>query len=60
MDRGHPSDRFAVTIPAARSGLRHVLGGDLPKDEWFTGDAGWLHDVRRSTNGDLHAATWTT
>ncbi|HEX2073653.1 MAG TPA: glycosyltransferase family 2 protein [Geodermatophilus sp.] len=134
-------DWFAVTVPATRSGLSHVLDGDLPKSEWFTGDpspllshsdgeihtvipgrplgpapevvgalaaagvhvhvysekaqaqmsdwvaavrhhaprhlhlhaqvdqqdwvaefsrydAGWLHDVRSTNRGDLHAATW--
>lgn len=134
-------DWFGLTVPATRSGLSHVLDGDLPKSEWFSSersallsesdgdvhtvipgrpmgpppeligelagggihvhvygekvqaqmrdwvnavrlraprhlhlhpqvdqqrwvtefsqyDAGWLHDIRSTNHGDLHAATW--
>jgi hypothetical protein len=44
-------DWFGVTVPATRTGLRHVLDGDLPKAEWLTGERSPLLS---DGDGDVH------
>jgi hypothetical protein len=44
-------DWFAATVPDTRSGLSHVLDGDLPKAEWFTAERSRLLS---DSDGDIH------
>ena len=44
-------DWFGAAVPATRSGLRHVLDGDLPKAEWLTGERSPLLS---DGDGDVH------
>ncbi|MRJ75976.1 glycosyltransferase [Aeromicrobium sp. SMF47] len=61
-EKGHAQMREWVT-EVRRVAPRHLhLHPQVDQEDWVAEfsqyDAGWLHDVRSTNGGDLHAATW--